>query len=216
MVIHSNAHALSRLLDEPDTEGPTSAAVGRISLSNKYPQEELRQGQLDDPIIGPILCGKQENDRPSDEAARVSQLTIDAFCNCGISQLASIIIEEQLLFQHFENDECSSHHTQLVVPRSLRDQVLQDLHGGALSGHFREDKTLGRLRERFYWPGFHTDVTLWCQSCKDCARQKMATPKRRAHLKNVQVWSPMQVVAVDILGPLPKSSNGKLIHPCNW
>ena len=142
--------------------------------------------------------------------------SLDPSCNCGISRLASIIIEEQLLFQHFENDECSSHHTQLVVPRSLRDQVLQDLHGGALSGHFREDKTLGRLRERFYWPGFHTDVTLWCQSCKDCARQKMATPKRRAHLKNVQVWSPMQVVAVDILGPLPKSSNGKLIHPCNW
>ena len=53
-----------------------------------------------------------------------------------------------------------------------------------------------------------TDVKLRCQSCEDCARRKMTTPKYKAPLKNVQVGSPMQVVAVDILGPLPKSSNG--------
>jgi len=207
---HGNADALSRLpcrqcgQHEPDTESPTSAAVGRVSLPNEYSQEELHQAQLDDPIIGPILCAKQENHRPSDETAKGKSSH-----HRRLLQLwDQLIVQDQLLFRRFENDEGSSHHTQLVVPRSLRDQVLRDLHGGALSGHFGEDKTLGRLRERFYWPGFHTDVKLWCQSCEDCARRKMTTPKYRAPLKNVQVGSPMQVVAVDILGPLPKSSNG--------
>ena len=36
----------------------------------------------------------------------------------------------------------------------------------------------------------------------------MTTPKCRAPVKNLQVGSPMQVIAVDILGLLPKSSNG--------
>ena len=77
-----------------------------------------------------------------------------------------------------------------------------------MSGHLGEDKTLSRLRERFYWLGFHIDVKLWCQSCEDWARWKMPTPKHRAPLQNVQVGSPMQVVMVNNLGPLPKSSNG--------
>ena len=33
-------------------------------------------------------------------------------------------------------------------------------------------QTLGRLWERFYWPAFHTDVKLGCQSCADCAEME--------------------------------------------
>ena len=41
----------------------------------------------------------------------------------------------------------------LVVPSSLRDEVLQELHAGVAGGHLGEGKTLGRLREYLYWPG---------------------------------------------------------------
>ena len=50
----------------------------------------------------------------------------------------------------FENDEGSSHHTQLVVPRSLRDQVRRDLHGGALSGHLIRPPENERLSHSEY------------------------------------------------------------------
>ena len=40
---------------------------------------------------------------------------------------------------------------QLVVPRSLRDKVLQELHGSVTTGHFGIAKTLGRVRQWFYW-----------------------------------------------------------------
>ena len=66
--------------------------------------------------------------------------------------------QEQLFLRHYETNYGSSHHTQLVLPCSLRDLVLKDVYGGVTSGHFGEDKALGRLQERFYWPRFHTDV----------------------------------------------------------
>ena len=95
-----------------------------------------------------------------------------------------------------------------MFPQSLRNQVLKEVHGGAMSGHLGQGKALSRLQERFYWPGFHADVKLWCESCEDCARRKAPTPKRRAPLHGIRVGNPMQLVAVDIMGPFPVTSNG--------
>ena len=41
-----------------------------------------------------------------------------------------------------------------------------------------------------------------------CAQRKTATPHNRAPLQSVTVGSPMQMVAIDILGPLPKTAAG--------
>jgi hypothetical protein len=41
-----------------------------------------------------------------------------------------------------------------------------------------------------------------------CARRKDPIPNNRAKLKSVQTGYPMELVAVDILGPLPESTGG--------
>ena len=64
------------------------------------------------------------------------------------------------------------------------------------------------MRERFYWPGHTTDVQQWCKTCPECAARKTPAPKRHAPLQNVKTGYPMQIVAADILGPLPESDNG--------
>ena len=94
---------------------------------------------------------------------------------------------------------------QLVVPHTLREEVLEELHAGALEGHLGEEKTLYKVKERFYWSGMQQDVRDWCQTCETCATRKRAPKKNLAPLKT---GYPMQVVAVDILGPLPESEAG--------
>ena len=69
-------------------------------------------------------------------------------------------------------------------------------------------KTLSKLKERFYWPGQYNDVRDWCRTCTTCASRKTPTPKPRAALQSVQTGFPMQLVAVNILGPLPESPAG--------
>ena len=69
-------------------------------------------------------------------------------------------------------------------------------------------KTLACMQERFYWPGYHDDVRDWCSHCASCAARKNPTPMPRAPLRSVKTGYPMQLVAMDILGPFPESESG--------
>ena len=82
-----------------------------------------------------------------------------------------LVLEEGILKRKF--DGCG-HSTwlQLVVPRPLRNEILGELHAGALEGHLGSEKTLGKVKERFYWPGMHQDVVTWCRTCESCATRK--------------------------------------------
>ena len=77
-----------------------------------------------------------------------------------------------------------------------------------MGGHLGEEKTLARVRERFYWPGYHDQVSNYCKTCSQCAQRKTPPLKRKAPLNSIKVGSPMQLVAVDLLGPLPETQDG--------
>ena len=97
---------------------------------------------------------------------------------------------------------------QLVVPPKLRSQVFKEIHEGVMGGHLGEEKTLQKLKDRFYWPGHWKSVQEWCHTCPACSQCKTPTPKNLAPLQSVTVSSPMQMVAMDILGPLPVTLAG--------
>ena len=103
-----------------------------------------------------------------------------------------------------ENQGC----TQRVLPKTLCQEVLRDLHEGVAGGHLVEVKTLSKLKERFYWLGNYNDVRDWCQICKACAKQNSPVPGRQAPLQTITAGYPTQVMAVDFLEPLPESKNG--------
>ena len=84
---------------------------------------------------------------------------------------------------------------------------MQELHAGVMGGHVGERKTVQQLKHRFYWPGYSLDVKKWCQTCATCASHKTTAPKNCAPLQTIQAGTPMQAIAVDIMDPLPKSSN---------
>lgn len=77
-----------------------------------------------------------------------------------------------------------------------------------MGGHLGEEKTLQKLKDRFYWPGYWKSVQEWCHTCPACSQRKTPTPKNLAPLQSVTVSSPMQMVAIDILGPLPLTVAG--------
>ena len=97
---------------------------------------------------------------------------------------------------------------QLVLPSRLHKKVIRDLHECAVSGHLGEEKVLSQLKERFFWPGCGEAVRIWCRQCKICAFRKMTIPSRKAKLQTIQAGYPMQVVSVDIMEPLPETTDG--------
>ena len=120
-----------------------------------------------------------------------------------------LVLKEGVLYRKFAdcNQESAAVH-QLVVPPVLRNEVLREVHEGTFGGHLGEEKTFKKLRAAYYWPGYYNATKLWCKTCVVCAQRKTATPHNRAPLQSVTVGSPMQMVAIDILGPLPKTAAG--------
>jgi len=49
--------------------------------------------------------------------------------------------------------------TRLCMPKcGFRELLIQELHGGALDGHFGIQKTCTMLKEHYYWPSMSKDV----------------------------------------------------------
>ena len=74
---------------------------------------------------------------------------------------------------------------QLILPASMREDVLRDLHEGAVGGHLGRDKLFGLIQEWFYRPRYHNDVSEWVKRCGVCAMRKCPAPRSRAPLQSV-------------------------------
>ena len=64
-----------------------------------------------------------------------------------------LLVEDGVFKWRYEDTHTTSSWLQLVVPHTLREEVLEEIHAGALEGHLGEEKSLHKLKERFYWPG---------------------------------------------------------------
>ena len=67
---------------------------------------------------------------------------------------------------------------------------------------------LYHFKKQFYWPGHFTDVRNWCLTCKNCATRKTPAPTCQAPLVTVSAGYPTQLMAINLVGPLPESPNG--------
>ena len=97
---------------------------------------------------------------------------------------------------------------QLVLPPDLQRETMQKIHSGVISRHLGEQKMLEQLKERFYWPSMSEDVKHWCRTCPVCVTKKSPTQSSKAPMQTIPAGYPMQVIAIDITGPLPESEAG--------
>eukprot|EP00731_Ephydatia_muelleri_P039115 Em1119g1a len=137
----------------------------------------------------------------------------------AVVQLSGLSAEEILNNQREDQDlktiiEAKMTQTRPPNPKPKTGQCLEQrrllqlwehllLRNGLLYRKCIDQKTLQKLKDRFYLPGHWKSVQEWCHTCPACSQRKTPTPKNLAPLQIVTVSSPMQKVAIDILGPLP-------------
>lgn len=205
---HQNADALSRRPcsqcgREDHNQGVIAAGSEVPTSRSEWTSAEMRTLQVEDGPINLLLQAVEKGEMPEPDIARGQGPEAQRL----VQIWRKLVVEDGVLKRKYDN--CNGLvWSQLVLPRTRRDEVLQELHAGALEGHLGTEKTLGKVKERFYWPGMRQDVAIWCETCETCATRKSRPAKNRAPLQTVKVGFPMQVVAVDILGPLVESEAG--------
>lgn len=116
-------------------------------------------------------------------------------------------IVDQILFHLWEGFSNVENRV-IVLPKGLVPEVLKELHDGPTGGHLGIQKTLSKVRQRFFWYGLRKYVTQWCMACDVCASRKGPQKKAKLALKQYNVGAPLERMGIDIMGPLPRSTNG--------
>jgi RNase H-like domain found in reverse transcriptase/Integrase zinc binding domain/Reverse transcriptase (RNA-dependent DNA polymerase) len=163
---------------------------------DKLPEEN------EDLIEIPTFVLKKINKEPDKYKVHIFQKE-DRFCQEIISRGDDrFIVVKGILYKK----EFLTGKLLLVVPESMKHEILESYHGSILCGHLGYIRTLARIRERFYWPRLVRDVRRKCERCETCAMTKWRTSRLHGLLQPIPVNRPFGMVGIDILGPLPHTT----------
>ena len=97
---------------------------------------------------------------------------------------------------------------QIVVPSSLRKRLLEIAHCAPTAGHPGRAKLYQTMRRAFYWPSMTVDIHHLVENCVACAKNRMKEQKNVYPMRLFPATRPLEYVAMDILGPLPRTKHG--------
>ena len=166
--------------------------------------ESIKLEQRNDDIISPIIKSLEEGVRPNPvQIQGSSQEARNLWSNWS-----RLVLQDDILYRRWESENGRKDKLQVVVPKSLKRTVLQLLHNSPSGGHLGITKTLHKVRDRFYWHGLRNDVEVWCKSCKMCGCRNNPQCKPRVPLVPSKVGFRGERLAMDVVGPFPKSDQG--------
>ena len=190
---------------EPTTPGGKPSSGAKPTAAVPWSNQKLREEQLADKELRPLIEWKEEGrERPKWPDVSPENPGVKLYW----AQWDRLHLKDGVLYRRWES-HCGKEVTwQLVVPATLRADILQQLHNSKTAGHLGTNKTLAKVRGLFYWRGCGGDVRRWCRSCDLCATRNRPQKTPRAPMKTYNVGAPMERVALDVLGPLPESEQG--------
>ena len=119
-------------------------------------ENDVYEAHLADPVLGPMLRSIEEGKKTSAKETQCASRPTRRLMQLW-DQLQVLGHTLCRVFESQDGRTCSS-VVQQVIPEVLLEEVLKDLHEGTMGGHLGTEKTLARLREQFYWHGYHSDT----------------------------------------------------------
>lgn len=178
-----------------------------LSVSSTFvlelPEDDLKSEQQKDPVLSEVIGWKAKGRKPPYWRMKKCPPQEKVLWH----EYSRLTFHNGLLCRKAFNPSQKSVLHQLVVPESLKDTLLQLLHGNPVSSHLSADKVLKRAQQLYYWPFMSRDIRIWCTQCTPCDARRNPTPHHRAPMKTIVATEPFQKVAADIL-ELPITSRG--------
>ena len=183
---HSNADALSR---------PPILDINVIDTD-----KDISKIQQRDPELSKYFNFIVHNKLPSNETEQKKIITNSHF----------MVIENNTLYHLWWPTNLRRNVTrkQLVIPASLKTEVLTACHDDTFGGHLGLEKTFDKIRDRYYWDGMYLEIKNYVESCEICASKKTPRKPLGGKMEPISVTEPFEIVGVDIIGPLPRTPRG--------
>ena len=166
--------------------------------------DQIRFLQLQDPYISPImtLLDDASNKPVWSDISHLSSSTKTLW-----RQWDRLQVQGGILYRTWKADDKET-RIQLVVPSIKQSEVIKYYHDIPSAGHLGTEKTLERIKNKFYWPNIKESVEKYVKTCSRCSARKNPVDKRVAPLRQYLVGEPMERIEIDVMGPLPLSLKG--------
>ena len=185
---------------ESNSAGENISNQDHSSDLSSLPEQVLRTQQLSDGDIGPVINKLQGSIDDNCELTKAGEQLWRGRRN--------LLLKEGVLVRTFKLKAGLKSIEQIVLPGSLRQIVLESLHDSPFAGHFGEQRTLARVKLRYYWPGYVEDVSNWCKTCDVCQRRKNPVGRNAAPMTSIETGKgPFEHIALDLL-KLPITERG--------
>jgi len=195
---HAVADALSRLPTEGLDPEPISQEIPTVGVTT---QSEA--------VLDPRLPENRGTARiPLGELAQ--KHADDELCQ-EVKQLLDTS-EPTRFYQNANGLLCREGHRagsqQLLIPRSLVEDVLRAEHSSPLAAHLGGSRMYQTMRNHHYWPSFAADVFGWVAACPTCAKNRLMGTQSTAPMRVLPATEPFAALAINLLGPLPRTPEG--------
>ncbi|KAI7789793.1 hypothetical protein IRJ41_013744 [Triplophysa rosa] len=166
-------------------KGKLNVALDALSRSSQTSSCNLYTSKKDSelPWSDDVLWEEQHKDL---EVTKLLQALAE---NCGKLGDQYEIIQDKLYQKSYLANE--KLHYRIYIPISLRTSFLQHYHSNPMS----------------FWPGMWSDVKRQVRTCVKCQTLKSENQKPAGKLQQTTTTRPNQMLGVDIMGPLPRSTN---------
>ena len=124
------------------------------------------------------------------------------------AQWEALQLQDGILYRSFMGTDGQVRWRQLLVPRSLRAPLLQQLHAGPTVGHMGVKKTQDRVMKMAYWRVLRADVALFGRRCIPFNRCRRGPGARQGELQQATAGGPFTNINVDLTSPHVRSKNG--------
>ena len=98
-----------------------------------YSMDDMHQMQMDHRVVGQILHAKESGHKHTSDFAKSQGLE---YCQ----QWDQLRAQDGLLWHHYAQPNENQDWLQLVVPRQLQPQIIEELHQGIGAGHLGQEK----------------------------------------------------------------------------
>lgn len=173
----------------------------RIDDSTSWQPASVRHQQLNDPELGQVFTDIETKVQPQNFASWKSRTLFQA-------RDRVVVLNGMFMIKVVRNVAGKPKtRINLIVPSSLRLEVLKACHNAPVSGHLGIARTVANVKSRFWWPGLFDDVKQYCSSCDFCLARKSSNAVAPVTAK--VTTSPFVDVHIDIVGEIfPHSAQG--------
>ena len=159
--------------------------------------------------------------------------TLDEYCSTIIAKLKAksvpndrvherFTMSDNLLFKIVNNNPVDgeglikgpdsrrrSRNKQLVVPMTLRHQVMHQYHTLPVAGHAGRHKVEDSIRTQYYWSGMQKDLKRYIAACHVCNTRKTPRPKYAGMPAVVtQARRPHHTLSIDLVSATEEDNTG--------